>query len=297
VADPDDVAASLVADLADDGEHVDDGYFTLDPAKAREKLRAYQLADPHEWILIAIAAGHVATAGAGPVQVSVGAATSVSFSGLSFTGEQLEHCFAAVFGREHDLEGTARTQAEVLRLLGIAGNAALSLPSTNVELESFERTGCHTLRVQADGALQLEHDTIPRGEIGVRVTVAGGRAQRADRERELVHERCRLATTAILLENQPIGRGLAAAFEQPLSPTKVRVGDVIIGEAAYERFGSDPARASFVNRSVLVETVIPRPRLDLAALETELDRGRWRKLVTRVTSALGLGGEDPAEER
>lgn len=254
MSEPDDVAASLVAELTGQGDHVDDGGFTLDPTAAREKLRAYQLTDAHEWILLAVSAGYVATGGRGPVHVHSGARTSVRFAGISLGAAQLEHCFAAVFSRERGLDGEALTRARVLRLLGLAANAALSL-GADVEIESVEPGGeCHVLRVSPDGTQVIEREHIEQAEIGVRIDVGSGRGRRrTSREHELVVERCRLATTAIVLDEQPISLG--PTFVMPVQRAEIRLGDAVVGMAAFEQYGVEPAKALIINRGVLAETV------------------------------------------
>jgi TPR repeat protein len=247
VSAPDDVAASLVDSLASEGAHVDEGSFTLDPAKAREKLRAYQLADAHEWILLAISAGYVATGGRGPVHVYAGARASVQFSGVSFGAAQLEHCFAAVLGRQR---GPAD---QVLRLLGLAANAALSL-GAHVEIESTAPGGQrHTLRVSPEGAQVIEHDEDAGVEGSIRIDVHGRGKRRAARERELVVERCLMTSTAIFLDDQQFSQG--PTFTTPLQRVDVTLGEAVIGKAAFERYRADAAKALIINRGVLVETV------------------------------------------
>jgi hypothetical protein len=251
-SEPQDVAASLIEALANEGEQLEQGSFTLDPAKAREKLRAYQLGDAHEWILLAISAGYVATGGRGPVHVYGGARASVRFSGISVSSAQLEHCFAAVFGRERGLEGEALTRAQVLRQLGLAANAALAL-GAHVEIESIEPSGdCHVLRVSPDGTQVIEHERAHGSEVGIRVEVRGRGQRRANRELELVRERCQLANTAIFLDDERMSQG--PTFNMPLQRVEIRLGDAVVGKAAFEQFGVAPAKALIINRGVLIET-------------------------------------------
>jgi hypothetical protein len=255
VSGPDDVAASLITSLTNEGEAVDEGSFTLDPAKAREKLREYQLADAHEWILLAISAGHVATKGRGPVRVNWGSTAVVWFPGVSLTAEQLESCFAAVFAQARELEGEARTQAQVLRLLGIASNAALSL-GEELTIESIVPGGeRQVLRVGSDGVQTIENDRRDGAEIGIRMSVRGGSERKPEREYELVLDRCRVAAMAIFLDNGRISLGPSAAFAKRGKPADVRVSDTVMGEAAYELASPRPAKALIVNRALLVETV------------------------------------------
>ncbi len=258
MSEPDDVAAALIAGLADDGEQVDEGGFTLDPAKAREKLRAYQLADPREWILLAIAAGHVATDGRGPVRASWGASAAVWFEGLALSAAELERCFAAVLGGERDREGEALRRARVQRLLGLAGNAALSLGDVELEIECLAEGERRRLRVRSDAAQEFERepvgDRIDAPEL--RIRARGARDRRApEREYDLVHERCRYASMPLLLDGELLGRGPRAAFVEPLERAEIRVAGELVGEAALEREGAEPARALIINRSVLVETL------------------------------------------
>lgn len=249
---PDDVASSLIDSLASEATHVDEGSFTLDPAKAREKLRAYQLADAHEWILLAISAGYVATGGRGPVHVQSGRRASVRFTGVRLSAAALEHCFAAVFGRERELEGDALIQARVLRLLGLAANAALSLEA-RVEIESVDASGQrHALRVSPDGAQVLERVDNPDAELGTRITVHRG-SRRTASERELVAERCLMTSAAILLDDEHISQG--PTFVMPIRRTDVTLDGAVIGKASFETDRTAPAKALIINRGVLAETV------------------------------------------
>jgi hypothetical protein len=255
VSGSDDVAASLIAALAVEGTSVDEGSFTLDPTKAREKLRDYRLADAHEWILLAISAGHVATGGRGPVRVSWGSTAVVWFPGVSLTAAQLEGCFAAAFVRMRGLEGEERTRAQVLRLLGIAGNAALSFESTELTIESVVAGGeRHVLHVDSDGVQKLEHNH-RGGEAGIRVIVRGEGQRRANREYDLVFDRCCMSMMPVFMDNVRISHGPRAAFKQLLQCADIVVGDTVIGEAVFEYLSLEPAKALVINHGVLAETV------------------------------------------
>ena len=49
-------AAELIAGLQSDAEFDSDGGFSLDREKAREKMRQFQLADPHRYVLLLVEA-------------------------------------------------------------------------------------------------------------------------------------------------------------------------------------------------------------------------------------------------
>lgn len=210
-----------------------------------------ELTDAHEWIVLAIAAGHTATRGAGPIRVHVGEASSVSFAGVSLTLERLEQLEQGLTAPSNSDDPLTD---DLLHLLDLASNAARSLGAA-LEIESLGHGSCLTLRVDADGQRQLDHSTLPLNDTGLRVSVLGGRDRQSERERELIHERCWLTSTTILLDDEPISRGPAAAFDQPKRTAKILLHGRELGEAALERLGGEPGKAFIVSRGVLVETV------------------------------------------
>jgi hypothetical protein len=292
-----DIAGSLIAALEGGGEYVDDGAFTLDAAKARAKLREHQLADPHAWVLLAISAGVLATAGLGPVHVRCGSAeTEVSFGGVNLSPAQLEHCFAAVFGRQRGLEGRALREARVLHLLGLVANAALSFRKTQIIIESTQWSGeRHRLSIDADGQSLDEQPAGPR-QAQLRVIVRARGDRKSTRERELILDRCRHTSASIFLANVRVSEGPSAALVGTRL-AEVRVGRESVGIAGFQPDGVESAQALIVNRGVLVETLTVGGCLPgfVAIVEVDLPmdlsqrqvvrNADWDALMTAIRSA------------
>ena len=68
---------SLADSLRRDRERVADGRLTMDRVKAREKMRAFQLPDPHMYVLQLVRAANAA----GATRIDFGAATDIPIAG------------------------------------------------------------------------------------------------------------------------------------------------------------------------------------------------------------------------
>lgn len=124
-----DVAAELIGELVSEGTQVDEGGFTLDPTKALEKLRAFQLAEREAWVLFLVEAAALAGASA-RIAFWAGEDLAVDFVGPALGAGQLESVFLAPFEDMSELEGEAlaltTTEAEADWLTGTRGGSAMS---------------------------------------------------------------------------------------------------------------------------------------------------------------------------
>lgn len=251
-----DVASSLIAALADAGEHVDDGSFTLDPQQARAKLREFQLAEPLSYVLLLVEAATLAS-DRPHVSFRLGTTTVVQFAGVQLRDDDLRDPLAAVFTRSSgDAEQLRRIR--VTQLLGLAANAALAAGAERVEVDSSDPAGVVT-RV----TLTADDDEPTRAVLrepgsGLAFRYCGGTFDigRAARERALLIEHCEISHTAISVDGERIDAGFAAAFAgyRRVKTTAVAVDELgIIGQAA--RVGAEPAKALIMTHGVLAETV------------------------------------------
>lgn len=115
----DNPTAKLLDELDDDGEFVEQGVFTVDVERAGDKLQRFQLADPAQWVLLALEAGLAL----GPRQVLLtGSLDGVDllFEGVELEATELERTGARRLGTT--LGSASRKQA--LELLGYAASAA-----------------------------------------------------------------------------------------------------------------------------------------------------------------------------
>jgi hypothetical protein len=255
-----DVASSLIDALADEGEHVDDGAFTLDPGKARQKLREYQLVDPLGYVLLLVEAAHIASTQPS-IDVQVGPTTSASFQGVTLPDEQLRNLFSAVFRHSEQLVGEELVRVRVLQLLAIAANAALAAGAKRVELTNTDSDRrVRSLTIGADDETRLEllesEDASEPGHTVFRFVRSALDFSDAGSERALLKRHCELASMPILVDGTRMDAGQQAAFAgfREVETTAIGVDEHgIVGVGA--RVGSSPARAMILTRSVLAEVI------------------------------------------
>lgn len=127
---------ALIADLEGEGTVESRGGFTLDRAKAREKMRQFQLADPREYLLHLVRAASLM--GAQRISIDIDADDMhLRFDGQTFATTDFEELYDALFGRADDQSVAAR------RHLALGLNAALGLDPRRIEV----RSGSARLRV------------------------------------------------------------------------------------------------------------------------------------------------------
>lgn len=197
----------LIAELEQGGELVDDGAFAIDAGQALVKLRDYQLAVPHAWILLVVEAA--ATAGVEPIVIPGEDPLRVELGALELDAAQLEQLFAWAFvKRDAASDPATRQRTRVLELLALACNALLGLRPDAIVIESAGASGGLRLRMtpaQPLGTIEASADLQP----GTRLCVEGlaGAA-----ERELVRARCRLTTLDVRIAAERVSRGPAGAI-------------------------------------------------------------------------------------
>jgi hypothetical protein len=130
MADDDNAAAKLIAQLSAEAEFVDTGAFTLDPAAARIKLREHQLPSEGAWALLLLEAGELA--GVDRIEVSEGlTAVRVHLLGDAAVRlapfDQLDMLFAWAFASSDAAAqpGSDASLVEARRLLALAVNDVL----------------------------------------------------------------------------------------------------------------------------------------------------------------------------
>jgi hypothetical protein len=255
----DDVAGALIGALADEGEHVDDGGFTLDRAAALAKLRDYQLKNPHEYLLILVEAAWAAEASdtTRSAKIECRSDTYVDFRGPTLEPAALLDLFAAVFASTQSLDGEALRRARVLQLIGLAINNALALDIDAVTVDAYDPSGAPVrLHVSPRAALTLVDErpepALAPGWIRVQVHAQAGLA-RGLTERALLTARCRHASFAIRVDGSLVSK-------QSLTHLSGRKRIILdgrkVGEAGYRTPGV-PAEILVINRGV--EIPLPAP--------------------------------------
>lgn len=286
----DDVAGSLIDALADEGEAVDEGRFTLDPRAAQRKLRAHQLSNPLAYVLLLVEAAHLGGSDAA-IAFELGLTTKVGFAGPCLSEAELVDLFGAVFGRRDALPPEQRARAEFVRALGLAANAALAAGARHVRVFNVDDEGrTRGVSLTTDEPPRTL-DAGPEGPPGRTVFEFHDSVlelARAARERELLAERCRYASVPITVDGERIDEGIEAAFA---SFRRIETAEIALGEfgrhgAAAHRPMAEPARALILTRGVIAESIELdgcRPGF-LAVVDVDLRKDLSQRRVVRDAS-------------
>ena len=119
--------SELLSKLAEVGSVEARGGFTIDPEKAREKLRQYQLAEPQRYVLLLVEAAF--SAGAASLEFEVDSDDLIArFGGEVFSYEQLENIYGSLFrGSATELREEDIGRLRGLQQLAYALNSAMAL--------------------------------------------------------------------------------------------------------------------------------------------------------------------------
>lgn len=142
--------SELVEELRAGGRHDSFGAFSLDRKKAQEKMREFQLVDPHEYVLMLIAA---AVAG-GATRIDLdfhGQCVVWTAHGWELEQAFLEQPLAGL------LAGKDRPEVDAFRLFSIGLNAVFALRPKRVELAS----GSLHVNLKEDGGTELLTQSAP----------------------------------------------------------------------------------------------------------------------------------------
>jgi hypothetical protein len=266
-----DVASALVTSLIAGAEPVDEGHFTLDPAVALAKLRANQLVDPRDYLLLLVEAAYL-VGGEGGIRITLGRTTSAEFSGLALAPGALSSLFSAALTGSR----SADTATRVLQLLGLAANAALGLAPRSLTLISGDAEGRASRIVIAPSG---EVEVSPPGEARVSPSTIyfvchGKRAWRANAATlERLRERCHHASLPVWVEGQRVSFGPTAMLSEPPSAT-TRVPVIVEGRSIGVVGRMVVSRAApqliLVNRGVAIVERVDAPLGVQAVVEVDL---------------------------
>ena len=181
----------------EDATQVQQGRFRLDWQRALDKIKDFQLADPHRYVLEVVQAA--VAGGATSVEVQTDSDDVVlTFDGRTYSRRELERLFDYLFTREPELEP--------LRQLALGVNAALGLRPRFVTVDSGD--GQQGFRLRLSSHQDVEVSALPAGR-----APAGTRVQVRDRisfkvisravgeavEAGLLREACRHLPVPLLL--------------------------------------------------------------------------------------------------
>ena len=133
----------LVAQLRAEGTVAAEGGFSLDREKAREKLRQFQLADPHRWVLLVVQA--LVDRGATSIDIEIDADdVRMRADGTPFETTDFEELYSSMF--------SAGPRRPGLRELAMATNAAMALHPRFLRVDSGDGTRAVRIELRRDAA-------------------------------------------------------------------------------------------------------------------------------------------------
>lgn len=214
------VAQALLAELEAGGELIDAGGFSIDAVQARIKLREFQLADPHEYVLLLIEAAVLA--GADPVRVrSDRGEITVELGSLRIERAELEQLFAAAFVDLSGVDAQERSRRRALQKLAFACNAALGIEPERVEIVVPGAESALTLTLTPKNERgELQSSAVASEQPSTIVRVRRGLLASGQREAALIRERCRFSAYKIELDGEVISIGHRFALHVELDPAQ-----------------------------------------------------------------------------
>ncbi|MFV8748975.1 hypothetical protein ACNOYE_00330 [Nannocystaceae bacterium ST9] len=278
------------------------GRFTLDSEKAREKLRQYQLADPHRYVLLLVEA--MTLAGARKLEFSIDADdVRLRCFCRPFSHAQLVDLYGSLFVEvDATLGEFERSHLRGLQQLAYALNSAMALNPRFIEVESVDVEGQGVALVLApERPDRLERIT---GEPGTRVHVrdrfrpgllveffrsVGGKLA----EQQLLRRHCRWSPIAIELDGEAISGPLEFEGEvwhaEPIVDEGKTIGRAAIHLLSPGASQPGPAFVELVCNGVWIERVV----LDrmVAGFAAIVDDDRLRRDVSQ-TNVLRDAGFD-----
>ncbi len=257
---------ALVAELQADGTAVEQGEFTLERGRAREKMRKFQLAEPRHYVLPLVQAAVLK--GASYIDFRMDSNDMwMRFDGRPFTRGDFDTLYNALLRNAQDAD------LKALQELALGANAALALKPRFLRVTSGNDAEAFRLELRPDQEDQIQKSpppsappsdrTAPSGnelstttELHVRDKFGLGVIGRAvkDLTTELPEEsalttRCMFAPIPIHLDGKRISEGLA----QPATVTSREIsGDGVTGLAGLLPTTVDTSWVRLVTHGVLV---------------------------------------------
>lgn len=224
---------SMLARLRGESELAARGTFSLDREQARTKMRQFQLADPHRWILLLVRAAVLGAATR--IRVTVDhESVSTEFDGRPLGRDDFEELYASMFA------SSAAPAIQARRELALACNAAMALEPEVLRIESGAGSAAVAFEMRPDAPDVISECPKATGGTRVRLVLGGSSSAMASLlapgrrgpEQRLLVVACRWSDTVIELDGERISFGLDSA--------KLR-GQPTIGSGVLRRCGFDDA--------------------------------------------------------
>lgn len=215
-------ADSLIAGLVGAAEFDSEGAFSLDRDKAREKMRQFQLANPHRYVLLLVEAAVLR--GATSVVFDIDSDDMYMRFDAALSWTDLDELYAALFVDRSSVEIRSR------RELALAFNAVMALNPRWVRIESvgLDAAGqpqAVAASLRSDDADDIRKlDSVPDGPGGMQPPWTRVHVKERFRpgllvrflndiggsipEEQLIRARCRYASASLVLDEQRVSEGL-----------------------------------------------------------------------------------------
>lgn len=288
------MTVDLLEDLRQDGRVDSTGRFTLDAAKAREKMKQYQLTDPHLYVL-QVLQGAIAS-GATFAHVKTDADDCwVRHDGRPLSAEQLGALFHSLFASDRDVD------ARPLRELAIGLNALTGLNPSSVRLECWDGAAgaALTLRDGTESVQPLAACPWPEGGAGVHLHVRQRHSWRTlarfftgQPEAAAVRNSCRWSPVPITVNGERVnaepdlgphvlvrdleGPGFRARLVVPQAPADSSTVDVVLNGVRMPRKELKPVPLEV--RAVVWATGLTKN----ASQSDVVDDAAWKGLATSL---------------
>ncbi len=214
----------LAAELRAAGTAAGEGGFSLDRERAREKLRQFQLADPHRWVVLVVQA--VVARGATAIMIEIDADdVHIRADGAPLTKEDFDELYSSMWATGEHRPG--------LRELALATNAVMALNPRYLRVDSGDGRQGMRLELRVGAADRIEPVATPpvgthvhakeRFRPGLLVRFMRSR-DGALPEQAILRERCEWADVAIVLGEQRLSVGVGAMLPDatPISAGSLR---------------------------------------------------------------------------
>jgi hypothetical protein len=291
--------SELLEQLATAGAIEARGGFSIDPEKAREKLRQYQLADPHRYVLLLVEAA--VSCGASKLEFEIDSDDlHLRFDGAHFRYEQLENIYGSLFASVGEVAVDERARLRGLRQLAFAINSAMALNPRFVRVVSVheDRTGTR-LELRPDAPDRIErlaasNEHTPGNWIHVKDRFRPGLVVQFFRsirgnlaEVQLLREHCRWSRTPVLVNHEQISGPMEFKREhwtsiEVLDPPEggARIGQAVLGLVRAKHSGLAEPSAVLLANGVMIERVsVPGGVPGFAAI---VDSPRFGKDVSQT---------------
>lgn len=274
--------ADIINDLKSEGELDSQGAFSLDRSKAREKMKKYQLVEPHYYVLEIMQAA--AAGGASKINVEVDSDDCIiTFDGEHYTREDLENLYSSLFMSQSDM------RLERYRELAIGINSALALNPKFIRLISGNGVESTEFLVIPPG----EERIFPSAEIikGTKIHVKEKLTLRVAKkflrrfgafkmphEGELIMERCRYGAVPVYVNQILVNNEQDRRLEDAVCQISFK-NDKISGIMGLPSFSSKISHITFLKWGVLINS--RRLRLSNLPISTVVESNMLIKNVSQ----------------